>query len=96
MGEASTVLTSVQEGDLWRAQITWPNGTINYFGKFRSEPEAQGWIMAHLWLTEHVVEDTEIRRKPRKRVKRQMSAGDVEAEQAEQDHEFTSEQQETD
>jgi hypothetical protein len=63
MGEASTILTSVQKGDLWRVQIAWPNGTTKYFGRFRSEQEASGWISAHRWLTERVIEDTEIRRK---------------------------------
>jgi hypothetical protein len=63
MGGASTVLTSVQDGDLWRVQIAWPNGTLHHFGKFRSEREAQGWISAHSWLTEHVIEESEIRRK---------------------------------
>ena len=33
MGEASTYLISVKDGDLWRVQIAWPNGAINYFGK---------------------------------------------------------------
>ena len=42
MGGASTVLTSVQDGDLWRVQIAWPNGTLHHFGKFRSELDAQG------------------------------------------------------
>ena len=63
MAEASTALTSVREGDLWRVQIAWPNGAFNFFGKFRSEREAQGWIGAHSWLTAHVVDDREIRRK---------------------------------
>jgi hypothetical protein len=63
MGEASTVLTSVKEGDLWRVQIAWPNGAINFFGKFGSELEAGSWIGTHRRLTEHVIEDTEIRRR---------------------------------
>jgi hypothetical protein len=63
MGEASTILTSVQEDDLWRVQITWPNGTTKYFGKFRSELEAEGWIGRHRWLTERVTKQSEIRRK---------------------------------
>ena len=97
MGEASTVLTSVKEGDhLWRVQIAWPNGTVHHFGKFRSERQARKWISAHSWLTEHVVEDTEIRRKPRDRVRRLKSAGDVEAGQAEEDFAPASEQQESD
>ena len=63
MAEASTALMSVKEGELWRAQIVWPNGTINFFGKFGSELEAQRWISAHSWLTAHVIDDTEIRRR---------------------------------
>jgi len=62
MGEASTVLTSVKVGDVWRVQISWPNGAINYIGKFGSELEARKWISTHRRLTEHVIEDTEIRR----------------------------------
>ena len=63
MGEASTILMSVQKGDLWRVEITWPNGTLHHFGKFRSEQEAQGWIRAHSSLTAHVVQVSDIRRK---------------------------------
>jgi hypothetical protein len=62
MGEASTVLISVKEGDLWRVQIAWPNGAINYFGKFGSELEARNWISTHRRLTEQVIDDREIRR----------------------------------
>ena len=62
MGEASTVLISVKEGDLWRVQIAWPNGAINYFGKFGSELEARKWISTHRRLTEQVIDDREIHR----------------------------------
>jgi hypothetical protein len=62
MGEASTVLISVKEGDLWRLQIAWPNGAINHFGKFGSELEARKWISTHRRLTEKVIDDREIRR----------------------------------
>jgi hypothetical protein len=62
MGEASTVLISVKEGDIWRVQIAWPNGAINYFGKFGSELEARKWISTHRRLTEQVTDDSEIRR----------------------------------
>ena len=64
MGEAGTVLTSVKEGDVWRVQIAWPNVTTKCFGKFGSEQEARKWISGHRRLTELVVEDGEIRRKP--------------------------------
>jgi hypothetical protein len=62
MGEASTVLISVKEGDFWRVQIAWPNGAINYFAKFGSELEARKWITTHRGLTEKVIDDSEIRR----------------------------------
>jgi hypothetical protein len=52
MGVASTVLTSIKEGDLWRVEIVWPNGTKRYFGKFGSEQEAERWISTHRCLTE--------------------------------------------
>jgi hypothetical protein len=62
MSEASTVLISVKEGDLWRVQIAWSNGAINYFGKFGSELEAWKWISTHRRLTEQVIDDREIHR----------------------------------
>jgi hypothetical protein len=62
MGGASTVLTLVKEGDLWRVQIAWPSGTTHYYGKFGSEREASGWISRHRWLTERGVEGATIRR----------------------------------
>jgi hypothetical protein len=61
MGEASTYLISVKDGDLWRVQIAWPNGAINYFGKFGSELEARKWISTHRRPTEQVIDDREIR-----------------------------------
>jgi len=63
MAELRTVLLAVRKGDLWRAQIVWPNGTSNYVGKFRSEAEAQQWIDAHRSLTEVAFDQAEIRRK---------------------------------
>ena len=62
MGEVSTYLISVKDGDLWRVQIAWPNGAIKHFGKFGSELEARKWISTHRWLTEKVIDDSEIRR----------------------------------
>jgi hypothetical protein len=59
---ASTALTLVKVGDLWRVQITWPSGTTKYFGKFGSEQEALGWISRHRWLSERAVEDSKINR----------------------------------
>jgi hypothetical protein len=82
MGWASTVLTSVKDGDLWRVQIVWPNGTTKYFGKFGAEQEASGWISRHRWLTEGVIDETEIHR-PWGSVSRRKSTVNVAAEQAE-------------
>jgi hypothetical protein len=62
MGGASTILTSVKKGDLWRVQIKWPSGTTKYFGKFGSEQEASRWISSHRGLTERAIEDTKIYR----------------------------------
>ena len=62
MGGASTVLTSVRNGDLWRVQIEWPSGTTKCFGKFGSEQEATEWIGRHRWLTERAFKDTKINR----------------------------------
>jgi len=46
-----TVLSSFQEGDVWRVRIEWPNGAVHYFGNFASEKDAIQWIDAHAWLT---------------------------------------------
>jgi hypothetical protein len=62
MGGASTILTSINEGELWRVEIVWPNGTKRHFGKFGSKGETEGWISAHRWLTECSMEGTEIDR----------------------------------
>ena len=47
----SALLSSVQEDDIWRVQIVWPNGAVHYFGKFTSERDAIDWINAHPRLT---------------------------------------------
>jgi hypothetical protein len=47
----STVLLAVQEGNFWRVQIVWPNGSVHYFGRFSSEKGAREWIINHAWLT---------------------------------------------
>jgi hypothetical protein len=62
MDGASTFLMSIEEGDLWRVEIVWPNGTKRHFDKFGSEQEAEGWISAHCWLTERSMEGTRIYR----------------------------------
>lgn len=62
MGGASTVLTSVKKGDLWRVQIAWPSGTTRHVGKFRTEQEALGWISRHRSLSERAIKNTDINR----------------------------------
>ena len=44
-------LSPVQEGDIWRVKIVWPNRAVHYFGKFTSERDATDWINAHPNLT---------------------------------------------
>jgi hypothetical protein len=58
MGTGRTVLFAVQEGDIWRVQITWPNGALHYFGKFTSKEDAIEWIGAHSWLTAPATDET--------------------------------------
>jgi hypothetical protein len=41
----------MQEGDIWRVRIAWPNRAVHYFGKFTSEQDAIDWINAHPRLT---------------------------------------------
>jgi hypothetical protein len=47
----AAILSSVQEDDIWRVKIVWPNGAVHHFGKFASEQDAIDWINAHLQLT---------------------------------------------
>jgi hypothetical protein len=54
----STVLSPVQKGNMWRVQITWPNGTVHYFGKFASEKDTIEWIAARPWLTKPAPENS--------------------------------------
>ena len=91
MDGASTDLTLVKVGDLWRVQIAWPNGTTKHFGKFGSEQEARKWIGAHGWLTKHAIEATKIQR-PWGSVSRRKSVIDGSTGQAE-GGELASEQQ---
>lgn len=51
----STVLLPVQEGDIWRVQIVWPNGQVHYFGRFASKKEAAEWISNHRWWAIHKI-----------------------------------------
>src|SRR3974377_197976 len=48
--EMSTVLSPVQKGRRWRVQITQPDGSVHYFGRFASEKRALEWIATHAWL----------------------------------------------
>jgi uncharacterized protein YbdZ (MbtH family) len=45
------MLSPVQDGKIWRVQIVWPNGKVNFVGKFTSKKDAVAWINAHLDLT---------------------------------------------
>ena len=47
----AALLSPVQEDDIWRVQIVWPNGAVHNFGKFTSERDATDWINAHPNLT---------------------------------------------
>jgi hypothetical protein len=47
----------VQEGNFWRAQIVWPNGSVHYFGRFSSEKDARELIINHAWLTAPVTKN---------------------------------------
>jgi uncharacterized protein YbdZ (MbtH family) len=47
----AALLSPVQEGDLWRVKIVWPNGRHTLVGKFTSEQDAIDWINAHPQLT---------------------------------------------
>jgi hypothetical protein len=52
---ASTILLAVQEGNIWRVQIVWPNGSVHYFGRFSSKKGAHEWIISHAWLTAPII-----------------------------------------
>jgi hypothetical protein len=59
MGDGRTFLSPVvATGGIWRVRMTWPNGTVRYFGKFTSEKEAIEWISAHPRLTKFPTENT--------------------------------------
>ena len=47
----SAQLSPVQEDDVWRVRMVWPNEAVRYFGKFTSERDAIDWINAHPNLT---------------------------------------------
>jgi hypothetical protein len=54
MAKAPTVLIPVQQGELWRVQIIWPNGAVHYFGNYGSRGDALNWIAEHAWLIKRV------------------------------------------
>ena len=54
LASMSALLLPVQEGEIWRVEIVWPNGHVSYFGKFTSERDATAWINAHSNLTKPV------------------------------------------
>lgn len=58
MGTVGTLSSPVQKGGIWRARIVWPNGKVNFVGKFSSEKDAVAWIDAHPSLTKPVAEKT--------------------------------------
>jgi hypothetical protein len=47
----AAMLLPVQEDDIWRVKIVWPNRAVHYFGKFTCERDATDWINAHPRLT---------------------------------------------
>ena len=47
----SALLSPVQDGEIWRVKIVWPNRAVHHFGKFTSERDAIVWINAHPRLT---------------------------------------------
>src|SRR5262249_8155541 len=46
------VLTAVAQRGYWRVEMAWPNKRPHFFGKFRSQAEAEKWIAENRWLTE--------------------------------------------
>jgi hypothetical protein len=58
MGDQRAVLSSVRDGDIWRVQIIWPNGKMDFVvGEFSSEGDAVKWIDRHAWwLIEPITE----------------------------------------
>jgi hypothetical protein len=64
MEDIVTVLSPVQQGDIWRVRIRWPNGSVHHFGNFAFEKEAIEWIAAHAFLTKPVTENALSRAEP--------------------------------
>jgi len=57
MRNVHTQLSPVQQADIWRVRIAWPNRAVHYFGKFTAEKDATAWINAHAWLAKPVTID---------------------------------------
>jgi hypothetical protein len=57
--EFCRVNASVMQSGYWRVKIAWPTTTPRYFGKFKSQAEAQQWIEQHRWLTDQAQEPHE-------------------------------------
>jgi hypothetical protein len=49
MGDQRAVLSPVQAGDIWRVQIIWPDGEMDFVGGFSSEGDAVKWIDRDAW-----------------------------------------------
>jgi hypothetical protein len=43
-------MSSIRKGRMWRVQITQPDGSVRYFGRFSSERRAREWIAVHACL----------------------------------------------
>jgi hypothetical protein len=58
----SALLSPVQDGEIWRVKIVWPNRAVHHFGKFTSEQDAIDWINAHPRLTkpENTIDEPQI------------------------------------
>ena len=51
------ILTSVEQGGIWRVRIAWSNSRVHYFGKFNCEKDAIAWITTHAWLARPFTEN---------------------------------------
>jgi len=53
-------LTAIQQRGIWRVKLAWQNRTPRYFGKFRSQADADKWIEDHRWLNPIQADDKTI------------------------------------
>jgi hypothetical protein len=57
MGDQRAVLSTVQDGDIWRVQKVWLDGKMDFVGEFSSEGDAIKWMDRHAWwLMEPITE----------------------------------------